>query len=116
MKLNEKVLLGRLYERTSQRGNRYFSGRLGPARVMLFRDEKADDDNVWQLFVQDGEDKAAQTGQEGEGQQKTTPATIPPWNAPTGRKTPLKTILKTNPCLLTIHYPTTCCNRGNYGR
>ena len=73
MKLDEKVFLGRLYERTSQRGNRYFSGRLGPARVMLFRDENADTDNVWQLFVQDGDDKAAQTGQEGPGQQKTTP-------------------------------------------
>jgi len=73
MKLDEKVFLGRLYERTSQRGNRYFSGRLGLARVMLFRDEKADDDNVWQLFVQDGDTGAAQGGQEGVGQQKTTP-------------------------------------------
>jgi len=78
MKLNEKVLLGRLYERTSQRGNRYFSGRLGASRVMLFRDEKADDDNVWQLFVQDGDDKTPQTRQEGPGQQKVTPAPCKP--------------------------------------
>ena len=60
MKLDEKVLLGRLYERTSQKGNRYFSGRLGAARVMLFKDDYADDDNVWQLFVQDGGEKSPQ--------------------------------------------------------
>ena len=72
MKLDEKVLLGRLYERTSQRGNRYFSGRLGAARIMLFKDEYADDDNVWQLFVQEGGEKSPQVAQEREG-----PAKIP---------------------------------------
>ena len=46
MQLDDKVLLGRLYERTSQKGNRYFSGRLGAARVMLFKDDYADDDTV----------------------------------------------------------------------
>ncbi len=70
MQLDDKVLLGRLYERTSQKGNRYFSGRLGPARVMLFKDDYADDDNVWQLFVQDGGEKSAQVAQEREGPPK----------------------------------------------
>ena len=73
MKLDEKVLLGRLYERTSQKGNRYFSGRLGAARIMLFRDDYADDDNVWQLFVQDGGEKSPQVAQEREGPTKMTP-------------------------------------------
>ncbi len=73
MQLVDKVLLGRLYERTSQKGNRYFSGRLGAARVMLFKDDYADDDNVWQLFVQDGAEKCPQVAQEREGPPKTTP-------------------------------------------
>ena len=71
MQLDDKVLLGRLYERTSQKGNRYFSGRLGAARIMLFKDDYADDDNVWQLFVQDGGEKSPQVAQEREGPPKT---------------------------------------------
>ncbi len=72
MQLDDKVLLGRLYERTSQKGNRYFSGRLGAARVMLFKDDHADDDNVWQLFVQDGTEKSPQVAQERESSTNTT--------------------------------------------
>ncbi len=64
MQLDDKVLLGRPYERTSQKGNRYFSGRLGAARIMLFKDDYADD--VWQLFVQDGGEKSHQVAQEHE--------------------------------------------------
>jgi len=92
MQFDGKVLLGHLYERTSQKGNRYFSGRLGAARIMLFKDDKADVDNCWQMFVQDGDDKPPQTrqeGQEDQGQEKTTPtakkrskATSGPENAP----------------------------------
>ena len=44
-----------------QSGNRYFSGRLGTARIMLFKDDE------------DGDDKAPQASQEGQGQEKTTP-------------------------------------------
>jgi len=72
MQLDDKVLLGRLYERTSHKGNRYFSGRLGAARVMLFKDDYADDDNVWQLFVQEGGEKSPQVAQEREGPTKMT--------------------------------------------
>ncbi len=72
MQLDNKVLLGRLYERTSQKGNRYFSGRLGAARVMLFRDDYADDDNVLQLFVQESGEKGLQVAQEREGPPKMT--------------------------------------------
>ncbi len=72
MQLDNKVLLGRLYERTSQKGNRYFSGRPGAARVMLFKDDHADDDNVWQLFVQEGGEKHPQVAQEREGPTRMT--------------------------------------------
>ncbi len=73
MQLDDKVLLGRLYERTSQKGNRYFSGRLGAARVMLFKDDYADDDNVWQLFVQEGGEKSPQVAQQRQGSTNMTP-------------------------------------------
>ena len=74
MKLDGKVNLARLFERTSAAGNRYFSGCMGSARIMLFKDDRADDDNVWQLFVQDGDEQprqAAETAQ-GRAQRKTS--------------------------------------------
>ena len=50
-----KIRLTTLYEKTSTRGNRYFVGRLGAARIMLFRDEYADgDDPAWHLCLQEG--------------------------------------------------------------
>ena len=51
-----KVLLGRLYEKSSAKGNRYFTGRLGAARVVMMLDARADNpDPVWELFVSDGD-------------------------------------------------------------
>jgi len=56
MEPQAKVLLGRLYEKSSAKGNRYFAGRLGAAKVVMMLDAKADNpDPVWQLFVTDGE-------------------------------------------------------------
>lgn len=46
------VLLLRLYEKTSAKGNSYFAGRLGAASVVMMRDLHAEgDDPVWQVFV-----------------------------------------------------------------
>jgi hypothetical protein len=57
MDLKEKVKLGRVYECKSERGNRYFRGRLGSAKVLMFRDEYSDSDNAcWDIFVQNGDD------------------------------------------------------------
>lgn len=51
-----KVLLLRLYEKTSATGNRYFAGRLGAAKVAMFLDKRADGaDPVWEVFVQGGD-------------------------------------------------------------
>lgn len=52
---NTRVPMTRLYEKTSAKGNRYFTGRLGSARVLLFRDDHADagGDPVWQLYLAD---------------------------------------------------------------
>ncbi len=46
------VLLLRLYEKTSAKGNTYFAGRMGQASVVMMRDLHTEgDDPVWQLFV-----------------------------------------------------------------
>lgn len=46
------VLLLRLYEKTSAKGNAYFAGRMGQASAVMMRDLHAEgDDPVWQLFV-----------------------------------------------------------------
>ena len=54
-----KVLLCRLYERTSSKGNRYFTGRLGPAKVIAFIDTEAElkygATAVFNVYVQDSE-------------------------------------------------------------
>jgi hypothetical protein len=54
-----KVLLCRLCERTSSKGNRYFTGRLGPAKVIAFIDTEAElkygATAVFNVYVQDGE-------------------------------------------------------------
>jgi len=52
-----------------------FRGIVACNRIMLFKDEYADDDNVWQLFLQDGGEKGPQVAQEREGPTKMTPQT-----------------------------------------
>ena len=55
MDTTAKIRLTTLYEKTSTRGNRYFVGRLGAARIMLFEDKFADgDDPAWHLCLQEG--------------------------------------------------------------
>jgi hypothetical protein len=61
MDLSGKVKLGRLFERTSASGRTYFAGRLGAAKVMMFKNERGDDENEWEMFVQDGGEKAPST-------------------------------------------------------
>ncbi len=49
------VKLGRMFEKTSANGNRYFTGRLGAARLLLFRNKEDAEDGspIWNVFVQD---------------------------------------------------------------
>lgn len=55
-----RVLLATLYERTSARGNRYLSGRLGAARVIAFLDTEVERSEgtqaVWNVFVTASDD------------------------------------------------------------
>jgi hypothetical protein len=53
-----KILLATLWERTSEKGNRYLSGFLGKARVIGFRGEPtADGTPTWDLYVQPGKEQ-----------------------------------------------------------
>ncbi len=55
MDTTAKIRLTTLYGKTSMGGNRYFVGRLGAARIMLFEDKFADgDDPAWHLCIQEG--------------------------------------------------------------
>lgn len=52
------VPLAGLYENTSKNGNRYFSGYLGKARVVMFENREAKDGEPgWTLFVQERAEK-----------------------------------------------------------
>ena len=68
MRDGAKVKLGRMFEKTSQAGRRYFVGRLGAARVLLFDSgEKGDDGSpIWELYAQESEDVQAR----GEGSRR----------------------------------------------
>ena len=48
--------LTRVYEKTSKNGNRYFTGRLGASRLLIFKDCRLSDENsvaVWSVLVQE---------------------------------------------------------------
>ena len=58
-----KVMLMKLFERTSERGTRYLFGRLGAAKIVAFIDTDAElqygATAVFDVYVQAVEDKAA---------------------------------------------------------
>jgi hypothetical protein len=63
-----RVPLLRLYEKTSKHGRTYFTGRMGLAKVVMFKDERAEGtDPVWELFV-------SEAPANGQGQASTFPA------------------------------------------
>ena len=54
--MNEPMVkIGGLYEKTSQKGNRYFVGRLNGVRLLMFAntDKQQESDPDWLLFVQE---------------------------------------------------------------
>ena len=58
------VLLLRLYEKTSAKGNTYFAGRMGQASVVMMRDLHTEgDDPVWQPFVSEPRQAATERPQ-----------------------------------------------------
>ena len=66
MTMDMKIPLTKLYEKVSGRGNRYFTGRLGNARIVMFQDTQAEgSDPVWQVYLSD----VPQTAQSQQAQQ-----------------------------------------------
>lgn len=65
-----------MYEKTSQKGNRYFIGRLGNAKLLMFanQDKKAETDPDWLLYVQEREPKPEANGNRPATKPKTYPA------------------------------------------
>lgn len=70
--IGEKIKLCRLYERQSSRGNKYFVGRLGGARIVVLRDEQAELSEgtiaVWEICLSPADEPA-------------------PWRAPSAPRT-----------------------------
>jgi hypothetical protein len=62
MSTQPRVQLCRLFERTSQRGNRYLTGRLGAAKLIAFEardvpeDQRYGAEAVWNVYLQAPED------------------------------------------------------------
>ena len=90
MEQTAKVLLGRLFEKTSAKGRTYFTGRLGAARCVMMKDERAEGtDPVWQIFVQDGDTGRQKPAGEPDGnsggRQRRTHSRAPAANGRAGR-------------------------------
>lgn len=69
------IELARLYEKTSQRGTRYFVGRLGLARITLLPGEAAEDGTAtWRLLLQEAP-KASTNRQAGNASRPRSPGT-----------------------------------------
>ncbi len=58
------VPLAGLYENTSKNGNRYFSGFLGKARVVMFENRDVKEGELgWTLFVQERQERPREARQ-----------------------------------------------------
>jgi hypothetical protein len=71
------IELARLYEKTSQRGTRYFVGRLGLARITLLPGDAAEDGTAtWRLLLQEAPKSRASTDrQAGNASRPRSPGT-----------------------------------------
>jgi len=82
MDLSGKVKLGRMFERVSASGRTYYAGRIGAAKAMLFRNDRGDE-GEWELFVQDGGDRATPPANAPSNRQATPSPSAPSSKAPT---------------------------------
>ncbi len=87
-----KVKLGTLYEKTSKAGRRYFVGRLGAARILLFSTGEATEDGtpIWELLAEQAEERrpnghAQQRGTDSLRQDGAIPGFLPGLSPENGR-------------------------------
>ncbi len=59
MRAAPKIKPGTLYEKTSKAGRRYFVGRLGAARILLFSTGETTEDGtpIWELLAEQAEER-----------------------------------------------------------
>jgi len=78
------VQLARLFQKKSASGNVFFAGRMGSARLVLLRSKDVGDDGapIWNLIVQQAEQKQHQAQAEREG----PPPPKRDWQAPTNNQ------------------------------
>src|SRR4051812_1046538 len=94
MSANPRVLLMQLSERTSAKGNRYFSGWLGKARVVVFQADEPDKygNPQWSMFLSEPEAKPEQrqpptaANQSASGPTPLSARELPADRAPAGRQ------------------------------
>jgi hypothetical protein len=58
-------VLTRLYRKKSEKGNTYFTGRLGGARIVLLRSDATGDDGteIWSLLISEAPKRDNEAGQ-----------------------------------------------------
>ncbi len=61
---DDKILLTQLYEKKSQAGRTYFSGRLGKARIVMLLDREPAEDGTpkWSLFLSQADPAPSNAG------------------------------------------------------
>ncbi len=78
---SDKILLCRLFERTSAKGNRYLAGRLGSAKVVAFLDTEVElqygATAVFSVYLQAGENRKADGDVGGDARQPHEPRPTP---------------------------------------
>ena len=95
---DDKILLTTLFEKKSQAGRTYFSGRLGKTRIVMFLDRQPAEDGTptWSLFLTPAGDtarpsaprQAEPTGPRGDGARPSRYAGRKPAPAGTGEPMP----------------------------
>lgn len=66
-----KLVLMRVFEKRSARGNTDFVGRLAGARLLMFRDDRAEgSDPVWQIFLEEAAPTNRATAESAEPRQR----------------------------------------------
>ena len=68
------IEVARLYEKTSQRGTRYFVGRLGLARITLLPGDAAEDGTAtWRMLLQEAPKAPASTDRPSDSSRPRSP-------------------------------------------
>ena len=86
------IKITQLYERESRNGNRYFSGRLGYAKLVVLKSDKTADDGtpIWDVLMQEAPrpkpERTAAADPKSEAQQQ--PASRDDFNAPLNDEIP----------------------------